>query len=139
MKTALTVFAVIAWLFPLSATPAVAEVGTVGDCIMGCLPGPNDCTAACEAAFPQADKSCMATCQNTFTQCVEPCQSKTLTYKSCQYNCNENFLSCMFDCDEYMGSFNAPNWVPPLSCPFSCQGWNPLTQTCGGPPVNDCN
>jgi len=139
MKPRLTLFTIIAALFLLSATPAMAETGTVGDCLVGCMTGSNECSSCCDNTFKEADKSCTDSCRNAFIRCLGGCENNPNGSSACTDQCQTDFQTCTDTCSSTTHEFTCPDWIPPQKCPYDCQTWSPATRSCTGAPMNGCD
>lgn len=131
--------------------PARAEYGDMARCLMGCLPGVNNCTHCCKRTFGKVQGPCEEGCLGTLQACragctaqYEQCAAKhgsdcTEQHDQCAEQCRRDYNSCDMNCGGIKTNFNCPDWVDPHhKCPYKCQVWNPTSRSCVGAERDDC-
>ncbi|QGY38805.1 hypothetical protein GM415_01175 [Pseudodesulfovibrio cashew] len=116
---------------------ASAESGTFADCLLGCLPGENQCTSCCEEAF---QATLPASCYAAYRSCVSSCQGQEGTRAvACYKQCRDNLKACPDAGCSAKGEFSCPGWEQPQKCPHECQAWDPVLRKCVGAPQKACD
>jgi hypothetical protein len=131
----------------LLAVPVVfAE--TVEQCMINCPPGNNSCSQCCMTQFNAASAPCFDACNTTDMQCLiaagkdcnakfsDPYQEATCITQA-RNTCWLSYISCRRACNPDIKG-GCPGEVPPQKCPYNCQMWNPASQSCVGPQMNQC-
>lgn len=134
IQVSVILFLLFVAMMPVTAQ---AESGTLADCLLGCIPGDNACTECCKETFtPPADVACF----NAYVTCSGVCESEAGTRAvSCFKGCRDNLKTCVDKLGADVKTFECPDWVRPLDCPFECQAWNPRTRECVGAPRSSCD
>ena len=127
-------FLVVAGMCP---TRALAESGNFSDCLLGCIPGDNECTQCCKDTF---ESKFPTTCYDTYVDCTQVCESQEGTRAvACFKNCQSDLRLCHDAYVQNIKEFTCPDWLAPKDCPFECQAWNPSSRKCVGAPKGVCN
>lgn len=131
----------------LLAAPALLAEETLTQCLINCPPGVNSCSNCCLAQFTAAVQPCYNDCQNAENACLQKaamaCNKLTDPYEEqrCMFDatnvCNGQYFSCRRACNPTIAG-GCPGEVPPQKCPYTCQMWNPASQSCIGPHMNGC-
>jgi hypothetical protein len=133
-------------LSALLAVPLAAE--TVSQCIVNCPPGNNSCTQCCLDQFEAAAQPCYSACTATLARCsakaAADCNAKHLAaedevacYAAARNVCWVAYMGCHQGCNPQVQG-GCPGEVPPQKCPYTCQSWNPASQSCVGAALNRC-
>lgn len=133
MKSIAIVVVLLLAAMPIfSPTPAMAETGTLTDCIIGCLPNDANCINCCKATFEATEPM---DCCGDYGQCTEKCETQEGTRAvTCFRRCQKTLRMCHDKYSEGEKEFNCPNWMAPKECPFECQVWSPASRKCVGAP-----
>lgn len=126
---------------------------TVDQCLINCPPGNNGCSQCCLSQSDAANATCNSNCQAAQEPCVNaaisscgplevdglpvqpdyPCITKAMA------PCNQAIADCENSCnDSAQIAGGCPGEVLPQTCPYNCQSWNPASQSCIGPEMNEC-
>ncbi len=110
--------------------------GAYMDCINGCRPGVNECSNCCDSNFDP----CFTGCFNGYTTCSDNCDPYDYNYLDCVEACRLARDGCYNNCNYVVEQeFDCPDFMPPQTCPYNCQMWNPASRSCAGAPMNGCN
>jgi hypothetical protein len=149
VKRNLRVLVFLSALFTLGLTAGE----TVDQCLTNCPPGNNGCSQCCLSQSDAITSACSANCQAAQSPCVTaaisscgpleidgvpvqpdyPCITKAMA------PCNQAIADCQNGCQDVAQiAGGCPGEVLPQTCPFNCQSWNPASQSCIGPDMNEC-
>ena len=128
-------------LLLFAALPLVADE-SLSQCLTNCPPGVNNCSNCCLSQFNAAAQPCYGSCDAAQSSCLnaaaKKCGSRT---NDCYYQaadaCYMNWMNCRRACNPAIAG-GCPGEVPPQTCPYDCQMWNPASKSCVGAAMNGC-
>ncbi len=134
-------------LAALLAAPALLASESMSECLINCPPGVNACSNCCMDQFNAAVQPCYNDCQAAENACMQKaaadCNKISDPYEEqrCMNNasnaCFMQFMTCRRACNPQIAG-GCPGEVPPQKCPYTCMMWNPASQSCVGPHMNNC-
>ncbi len=114
-----------------------AESGSFSDCLIGCIPGDNECTNCCKKSF---ESKFPTTCYDIYIERTQVCESLSGTRSvACFKNSQNDLKACHDEYDLDIKEFVCPDWMTPKECPFECQVWSPASRKCVGAPQEVCD